>query len=108
MVGNADHHLTIRRARDGDAYALRRLAERDSAHVPDGPLLVAEVEGDLLAAMTLDGRQAIADPFRPTGDLVAVLDVGRREMSRLLRGDAGRPARRARNGRPPFAAAAAS
>jgi hypothetical protein len=69
--------LTIRMAVSADAAALGRLAELDSAPRPgSGPMLVAEVGGELRAALPLDGGRAIADPFRPTAELVAVL-VGR-------------------------------
>jgi hypothetical protein len=69
--------LTIRMAVSGDAAALGRLAELDSAPRPGaGPMLVAEVGGELRAALPLDGGRAIADPFRPTAELVAPL-VGR-------------------------------
>jgi hypothetical protein len=66
--------LTLRYALPGDAGALDRLAQLDSAHAPRGVVLVAEVGGDLWAAVSLDDpRVAIADPFRPTSGLVALL-----------------------------------
>ena len=65
--------LEIRLATPADDERVRRLAERDSAAVPDGPLLIAEVGGDLRAALALDSGAAIADPFAPTAKLVAAL-----------------------------------
>jgi hypothetical protein len=65
--------LTLRAAGPEDADELRRLAALDSASVPQGELLVAEVGGSLWAAVSLEDHQAIADPFRPTGELLFLL-----------------------------------
>lgn len=65
--------ITIRLASEVDATGLRTLAELDSRPVPAGRVLVAEVDGRLRAAVALDGGEAIADPFRRTADLVALL-----------------------------------
>jgi len=67
--------VTIRPARPDDARSLRRLAALDSAEVPPGGLLVAEVSGELWAAVNVSGGHAIADPFRPTAALVRLLEV---------------------------------
>jgi hypothetical protein len=65
--------IAIRPARASDAERLRWLAERDSAGVPAGRLLVAEVGGSIHAAVAVDSGEAIADPFRRTAELVALL-----------------------------------
>jgi hypothetical protein len=66
--------LTIRMAVPTDAEALSRLAELDSARAPGPvPMLLAEVGGELRAAVPLDGGPAIADPFQRTAELVALL-----------------------------------
>jgi hypothetical protein len=65
--------LTLRVAGPADADELRRLAELDSASVPRGEVLVAEVGGSLWAAVSLADHQAIADPFRPSAELVFLL-----------------------------------
>jgi hypothetical protein len=67
--------VTIRRSRASDRAALHRLAQLDSRRLAEGELLVAEVEGDLRAALPLAGGSAIADPFRPTAALVSLLGV---------------------------------
>jgi hypothetical protein len=58
--------VTIRRAGPADAWALARLAALDEARALAGDVLVAEVEGELWAALELAGGRTIADPFRPT------------------------------------------
>jgi hypothetical protein len=68
-----DEPVTIRWANAHDAPLLARLAALDDAAVPAGPMLVAEVEGELRAAFALIGRVAIANPFRPTAELVCLL-----------------------------------
>jgi hypothetical protein len=65
--------LTIRRATAADAFALRRLAAIDSASPPTGDVLLAEMGTELWAAVSIDSGAAIADPFRPSGDLVELL-----------------------------------
>jgi hypothetical protein len=66
--------ITIRFAYPDDTPALRRLATLDSKQVPAGPLLVAEVAGELWAAVSITGEgPPIADPFRHTAELVTLL-----------------------------------
>jgi hypothetical protein len=66
--------ITIRPAYGDDSCALLRLAALDSASgVPPAPLVVAEVDGELSAALSLTDGSAIADPFRPTAQIVALL-----------------------------------
>jgi len=81
--------ILLRRAVPQDGRTLKRLARLDSAHVPEGELLVAEVDGRIAAAVALDGGRAIADPFRPTAELVELL----RMRAKLLDGGGARVAR---------------
>jgi hypothetical protein len=67
--------VLIRAARGSDGVALDRLAELDSSRVPAGDLIVAESDGALVAAHSPDARATIADPFRPTADVVHLLEV---------------------------------
>lgn len=89
--------LTIRRAGPGDSAALGRLAELDSARVPAGDLLVADVGGELWAAMSVDGMEWVADPFRPSADvLLVLLERGRQLRRHRERARAGRAGLRRR------------
>jgi hypothetical protein len=65
--------VTVRFARDTDAIALDRLAQLSERQVPQGTLLVGSVRGEITAAVAIEGGAAIADPFRPTADVVAEL-----------------------------------
>ena len=65
--------VTIRPSYPDDEAAIRRLAALDSVAVPPAPFLLAEVDGDLLAALSLASGRTIADPFHPTRRVVAML-----------------------------------
>ena len=67
--------VLIRAARGSDGSALARLAALDSAVVPAGSLLVAEADGRLVAAIASATGEAIADPFLPTADVIALLEL---------------------------------
>jgi hypothetical protein len=74
MVAPTAAQLMIRPAYGDDYAALARLAALDSAdHVPARPLLVAEVDGVLRAALSLADGSSIADPFYPSARLIALL-----------------------------------
>src|SRR6266511_172712 len=55
--------VTVRFAGEEDQASLHRLARRDGGRVPSGTLLVADVDGALLAARSLANGDTIADPF---------------------------------------------
>ena len=85
--------VLIRAARGSDGDAIARLAALDSAEVPAGTLLVAEADGRLVAAIATATGEAIADPFLPTADVIALLELraagasaphGRRRMAERL------------------------
>jgi hypothetical protein len=67
--------VLIRAARGSDGPDLARLAALDSAEVPAGELLVAEADGALIAARASASGAVIADPFRPSADVVALLEL---------------------------------
>ena len=72
-VHTTDPTVVIRAARGSDDNTLNNLARLDSQRPLAGEILVAEQNGELVAALGAD--RAIADPFRPTADLVALLRV---------------------------------
>lgn len=82
-------HIIIRRAQQSDDEALRRLAALDSARVPAGDVLLAEVDGELRAALGVRGREVVADPFHATAGLVELLAARAASVraSTLTRGD---------------------
>jgi hypothetical protein len=73
MLSLLTQPITIRPAYADDEAAIRRLAALDSAPMPHGALLLAEVDGELRVAVSSDGHWAIADPFHRTLELVALV-----------------------------------
>jgi hypothetical protein len=94
--------LVIRLARTDDLAAIERLAELDSARVPAGDVIVAEVRGAVWAALSLADFHAVADPFRPTAELVFLLAERGRQLLRHEQRSARRGRRFGRR-RPLFA-----
>jgi hypothetical protein len=82
--------LTIRRATPQDIPALVRLAALDSAEPLIGDILVADVSGELWAAVALSDFRAVGDPFRPSAELTFLLI----ERARQVRGTRRRTRRR--------------
>jgi hypothetical protein len=73
--------VTIRPAREADDTALSRLATLDSATVPAGPVLVAEIDGELVAALGVHSGAVVADPFVPTSEVVELLATRARRLA---------------------------
>ena len=78
--------LRLRLATPDDAKTLRRLAALDSNRPPRGLVLLAEVDGQPWAAVSVDDQHLVADPFRPTGELEWTLIERARELRRKERG----------------------
>jgi hypothetical protein len=72
--------VVIRAARGSDGPALRRLAELDSADFLTGSVLVAEADDEMVAALSLDTGEKVADPFRHTSDVVDLLAYRARRL----------------------------
>ena len=67
--------ITIRPLREDDVPAVRLLAQLEDRPVPPGPLLLAEVEGSVEAAIGVEGGETIANPFSGSGSAVSLLHV---------------------------------
>src|SRR5213079_1173018 len=83
--------LILRRASGIDERQLARLAALDDADPIVGPSLVAESQARILAALPLGSGRPIADPFEPSAQAVALLQLraeqlrGERRARRRLR-----------------------
>jgi hypothetical protein len=73
--------VTVRLARPADSSAISALAQLDDAPRPDGRVILAEVHGDVVAALPLDGGRPVADPFEPTAAIVDLLKLRRRQLA---------------------------
>jgi hypothetical protein len=78
--------VAIRAAGPADEAALTELAQLDSSRAPRGHVLVAEAGGGIRAALSVDDRHAVSDPFWPSGDLLSLLRERARQLDRPARG----------------------
>jgi hypothetical protein len=62
--------VTIRPATRADLPAVASLAELDSARIPRGRVLLAELRGSVVAAISLETGDLFADPFVSTTEVV--------------------------------------
>src|SRR5688500_3899354 len=74
--------VTIRRLDAADGPAVNRLVQLDSADVPKGELIGAEIEGELVAIAPINGGETVADPFSRTGELRALLELRAAQLRR--------------------------
>ena len=74
--------ITLRRAGIDDAAALAILAELDSQRLPDDEFLIGEVAGEPWAALGVASGILVADPYRPTVELAALLRMRAASMGR--------------------------
>ena len=76
--------MTIRRmdVGDSDREAIAELAALDSHQALAGPVLGVEVEGKLLAAISLATGEMISDPFSHTAELRTLLELRARQLRR--------------------------
>jgi hypothetical protein len=83
--------VRIRLASVHDTAALIRLAQLDSAlaaaaelptRAAEADVIVAETDGELVAALSLRDGLLVADPLRRSRDLVALLQQRRRQVAK--------------------------
>jgi hypothetical protein len=65
-----------------DSAALARLAELAESPAPTGPALVAEVDGDIWAALPLTTGRMLVDPFRPSSEIQQLLSLRAAQLQR--------------------------
>jgi hypothetical protein len=79
--------VLLRLCRVADDDALECLGSLAGQAVSGGRYVVAEVDGKVVAALSLGGGPALTDPFRRTAHLLPLLELRVRQL-------AGRPPRR--------------
>jgi hypothetical protein len=83
--------VELRLAHTDEAKIVHRLAQLDDAADLGGEVLMALVDGEAIAALSLADRRVVANPFVPTEHAVTLLRMradhlfGRREPRRLRR-----------------------
>lgn len=83
-------NVTVRPSRPADESGLARLAALDSARPLRGPALVAESDSRILAALPLGSGRPIADPFEPTAEIVALLELRKQQLAETGHASGGR------------------
>ena len=81
----AERSVTLRFGSLSDQGPLAALAELDSTAPLAQPVLLAEVDGQLRAALALTGGAVVADPFYPTADLSDLLRARARQLEATTR-----------------------
>jgi hypothetical protein len=74
--------VAIRAATPADRDAVERLSVLDAAHPVAGDTLVAEVDGQIRAALPLASGRVVADPFEHTAHLAGLLELRARQLER--------------------------
>jgi hypothetical protein len=86
--------VLMRRASANDSARIWELARLDDKRMPAGPFLVAELGDEIVAAKSLSTGSVVADPFRPTADAVAMLELRAAQLGAVTELGAARVARR--------------
>jgi hypothetical protein len=73
--------VALRLAGDDEAHMARRLAALDDAPALEGPVLLALVDGEPVAALSLLDRRVVANPFVHTRELVELLRLRAEHIS---------------------------
>jgi hypothetical protein len=73
--------VALRLDRVHDREALTELAALEGRPLPPGPFVVAEVNGAVVAAMPLGTGAVLADPFRPTAEILPLLALRATQLS---------------------------
>ena len=75
-----DGSLTLRPAKDADRPAIDRLVEMEETRPLADDVLIAELDGYVIAALSIADDRAVADIFRPTTGIVHLLRERREQL----------------------------
>jgi hypothetical protein len=73
--------VALRLAGPDEAHVLRRLASLDDAPALTGQVLLALVDGEAVAALSLSDGRVVANPFLPTEAAVGLLRLRAQHLS---------------------------
>jgi hypothetical protein len=77
--------LVLRLATHADRRSIERLAQLDSTLPPGGQLLIGELQGSIVAAVSLSDGRVIADPFVASRGILELLALRARQLRPRLR-----------------------
>jgi hypothetical protein len=81
MTETHDATLALRTARADEGELVRRIADLDDAPPLEGDVLLALIDGEPVAALSLRDARLVADPFVPTAEAVALLRLRASHLS---------------------------
>jgi hypothetical protein len=87
----SDDAVELRLCRVDDDAPLERLAMLEGRPSPAGRYIIAEVNGSVVAAMSLVSGVVLADPFESTGNLIPLLRMRAEQLAPEIRGSRGLP-----------------
>ena len=78
--------LTIRLStdQDGDGESIRRLASLEDSEPPHGPVMLAELRGEPVAAVGLADGKTVADRSRASSWILTLLTLRRLETRAIV------------------------
>jgi hypothetical protein len=76
-----DCPVTIRWATPDDIALVREIADLDSRRPPSGACLVAELGDEMVAVLSIETGDVVANPFRHTAHAVALLGVRAKQLA---------------------------
>jgi hypothetical protein len=85
MTPTHDSTVALRVAQADESAVVRRLADLDDSPPLDGQVLLALVDGEAVAAVSLRDGRVVANPFLPTADTVRLLNLRASQLARRLR-----------------------
>lgn len=77
---SSEAEITVRALHESDRAAMDALAGRDSTDAPEGEVLGAEIDGRLVAMLSLTDGAMVADPFSPTAAATELLNLRARQV----------------------------
>jgi hypothetical protein len=80
--------IELRLCKPADDPAIDRLAALSEVPVPRGRLVVALLDGKLVAALPLNGEPVVRDPFVKTAQIVHLLEVRADQLREPVRAQA--------------------
>src|SRR2546423_10647402 len=80
-----DEAVALRLCSVHDDAALERLAQLGGRTLPEGRFVLAEVAGEVVAALPLGGGEPLTDPFRTTAHLLPLLRLRAAQLERQPR-----------------------
>ena len=77
---SSDLKVRVSLGEGADADSIGRLASLDSGSPPDGPVVLAELDGEPVAALGIADGSVVADPFRISNTIVFLMRAHRFEV----------------------------